>query len=285
MIIQRIVFLVTRNLTQTVKYFLGSLGAIWLLVEFVSFFKQDLIEKDYKLFYGSLILSIIWAFFKSFPIIYVGKKSKLSHSEIEIRIGKLLDLKDCDIAIPSSNCYDTNFPQIIHGNTLKAKLIKKEFGGNSTALDKAIESFLKKNQIIGEIDSEKKIGKKHRYPFGTTVVIESHSRNVYLTSMSNMTNEGVSQASKESIWLGLCGLWNVVRVKGHLKPIALPIWGSGYSRARSSRIGLIQMAILSFVIATNESKVSNKLIISVLEEDYSPELFHDLRDFLNTIEF
>ena len=79
---------------------------------------------------------------------------------------------------------------------------------------------------------KKKFGKSIRYSFGNNITINSNNRLVYITSMSKMTNEGLVESTKESIWLGLCGLWNTVRIKGHLRTISQPVWGSGLSRTK-----------------------------------------------------
>lgn len=282
---KRIQFLFTKNFGELAKYFLTGIGTIWLIIEFVSFFKDDLIQKDYKLFLGAISVSLVWAIIKSFPTIKINKKSKLSHVEIEIRIKKIIDLKECDISIPSSDCFDTRFPQVISPTTVKAALVNHEYGGDYQKFDTALEKSITNQNLEGQIDPNKKIGKNKRFPFGTTVCIRMNNRSAFVTSMSKMTNEGYVQGTKESIWLGLCGLWNEFRKKGHLRPIALPIWGGGYTRTKSSKIGLVQLIILSFVIATNEGKVSNKLVISILEKDYDPKMFMELKRFLETVEF
>lgn len=285
MLRERIKFLIVKNYNELLKQFLIALGTIWLLIEFVNFFKVGWISNGLAGFIGAITISLIWSIFKSFPQINLLKKSTLSNVEIEIQINRILNAPDCDISLPVNDCFDSKFPEIISESTVYAKLIKTEFNGSSDVLDKLVREYFDTKGIVGIKDEGKKFGKTLRYPFGTTAVVKSNGRIVYLTSMSRMTYEGFSRGSKESIWLGLCGLWDTVRRSGQLKPVALPIWGGGQSRTKSSKLGLIQLIILSFVIATNESKVSNKLIIAIRKEDYDPMMFRELNRFLNTISF
>lgn len=285
MISKQVKFLFQKNLNQALIQFLVSLGAIWLLIEFISFFKEDWIKKDYRLFLGAIGASIIWGIYKAFPLVMIVRKSNLSHVTIEVRIDDLFDLKNCNVSIPVADCFDTQFPDVISEKTVEAVVIKREFNGDQTLLDNRIKEYLEKNQINGHSDPEKKSGKQIRFPFGTTAIVTSNYRKLYLTTMAEQTNEGFVKGTKESIWIGLCGLWDTYRKTGHLEPIGIPLWGGGQSRTKLSKLGLAQLIILSFVLATNESKLSNKLILTFQKQDYDPFMFAELKRFIGTLEF
>ena len=282
---KRVSYLFTKNIVELFKQFLISLGAIWLIIEFVNFFYPFVVLNASAIFMASILFSFVWAVYKSFPIAKIKKSSKLSHISIEIRIGHILDLDNCNIAVPNSDCFDTDAPVIIGAKSVKAEFIKKEFNGDPQKVDEQLERYLNSIGAKGKIDRKKLKGKNIRFPFGTTGVVNSENRKVYFTTISKMRNDGFVIGSKESYWLGLCGLWDEVRKTGQLKPIAVPIFGGGLSRVKSSKLGLVQMIILSFVLASNEMKVSHQLIISILEKDYEPSLFMEIQNFLNEVEY
>ena len=169
--------------------------------------------------------------------------------------------------------------------TVQAFAIKREFNHDNTLLDLQVNKYLKEKGIKGKLDQNKVKGNRYRFPYGTTAIVNSNKRKLYLTTMAEMTNEGYVKGTKESIWLGLCGLWNSYRRTGQLNSIAIPLWGGGQSRTKASKLGLAQLIILSFVIATNESKMSNKLILTFQKHDYDPKMFSELKRFINTLEF
>ncbi|MFJ1323551.1 macro domain-containing protein [Capnocytophaga canis] len=179
---------------------------------------------------------------------------------IEINTKRLWN-NDCDIAIPSAECFDTDYSNVIGKNTSMASVIKMAFNENSLELDNLIDNFIQERNLIGEPYTEKQLGKKIKYPFGTTLRIRYNNRNIFITSMAKINPEGGVSVTFESMMLGLLGLWNSVRGSRSNLTIALPVWGGGNGMSGISKVNLIQLIILSF-IWENKKEIAKKIIIS-----------------------
>ncbi len=271
------------GIRDLLTHFLMAFGIIWLSIESLSYFFPDKLPRGLGLFLASVIIAVLWATIRSLPPRRYSRISKASNVEVEIKIGKLLD-QPCNIAMGSSDYFDSA-PDVISNETLRYKLIQKSFNGNHTLFDKAISTFLDEHHITGTLDPNKTFGKRIKFPIGTVVVIPDGSRKTFLTVFAKMYPDKTTIASKEAMWTGLCCLWTAVRQHGSLEPIALPLWGAGQARANASRLLLVQLILISFAMATRETKVSRKLSILVREEDYHPSEMMEVIKLLGTLEF
>ena len=69
-----------------------------------------------------------------------------------------------------------------------------------------------------------------------------------------------------------------------MKPISVPVFGSGLARINLSYKLLVQSIILSFVTFSKTTRVTEKLTIVVSDECYNPKDFEEIDGFLDSIE-
>jgi hypothetical protein len=78
-----------------------------------------------------------------------------------------------------------------------------------------------------------------------------------------MGNDLVAQSSMPMLSASLDHLWDAVHLHGQLKPVAMPLIGSGLSRTRSSPADLLAMIAGSFVASSRARYACPELRIIV----------------------
>lgn len=283
---RRIKGFATRDaLSATALAFLGFLGAVWLLLELGSFFFPDTVKPTDRLFLLAIIGASLWSLFRGLPPVKYVKRSRVTHVQVELRVGRILNYP-ADIAVLSSDCFDTAYPQVIGARSLKAKLIDKWYQGDHKLFDAMIERSLKEQGIAPVTqDPAKKAGKTCRFALGTTAVVPVGDRKAYIVVGSNIDNNNVITMSQEGIWQSLTGFWSAVERFGALRPVALPVWGAGLGRAAAPRLTLIAIVLSTFVLATQERRVAETLVIMVSPDDYDASEFRDAISIIRATDF
>ncbi|HEX9974718.1 MAG TPA: macro domain-containing protein [bacterium] len=272
------------NLKTVFQNFFLALGILWLILEFSAFFFPNFIVRDSSFFYLAILISALWAIALSFPPISYSKESSSSNLKIEVKLGDIFS-EPSNIAIGTSNYFDSEYPNIISEHCLKAQFIKRFYDGNHDFLDKEIEASLKEQNINGTEDRTKIFGKQIHYPIGTVAVVPFNNHRAFLSVFSEMQADKNTVISRKSIWESLCNLWDAVRRNKSLHSITIPVWGAGFGLAPANRISLIQLILTSFIMANKEWTVSQKLIIMIYEMDYNPREMLKIKKLIDTINF
>lgn len=285
MISNRARFLFSKEgINITLENFLQALGVLWLLLEVASYFFSHLIKARGSLFYTFIVIAVVWAIGRSFPTLKYKKKSKASNVVIEVKVGDLLS-EPGNIAFGCNDYFDTEPEKVVGSRSLIAQLVQKSFDGNHASLDSRITDFLDKQGISGITAFDKSLGKSQRFAIGTVAVILANQRKVFLISFTKTGSDNNTTVSKDDLWTSLTALWAAIGKHGYAEPISIPAWGGGLARFAASRLSLIQLAMLSFVIATRESIISRKLTLIISESDYDPQEMTEVIQFINTLEF
>lgn len=288
-------------MTNKIKYFLSLttiniffshvmlvFGTIWLLIEFPSsvnisikaFF--DRLGNSTLLY--SLFISLACGIYCIWPKKKLFKKFSASNTSIELIVGDIFK-QEGNFAISSSNFYDTNFD--IANLSLKSQLINKCFSSDTAHIDRLIEQSLDEQQIIGVIDAQKISGKNLKYPIGTVVKLSQNNRFIFTLVISELIFEGTRKhtlSNPEMLNDALNKFWAFLKTEGRIKPISVPVFGSGLARINLSYKLLVQSIILSFVTFSKTTRITEKLTIVVSEECYSPKDFEEIDRFLDSIE-
>ncbi len=277
------------SLKQLGKFFLIAFGTIWLLIEFPSSVNSDV--KTYVESLGqnvlifSTILSLIYGFFRVFPKTSVKKEFKASNTLVEIKLGDIFNEKT-NIAIGSSDYFDTNYD--INSNlSLKSQVINKCFNSDSKYVDNLIQTSLSNQNLTGIANESRFEGKKVKYPPGTTVILPHDNRKIFVVIISKLIYEGTRKHTSSNPQLlnnALNKLWETVKTEGRMKPLTIPVFGSGLARVNLSFLLLIQLIVLSFVTYSKNTRITEKLTISIHESQYNPSDFEELKKFLESME-
>ena len=238
------------------KSILAIYGMFWLLIETLDFFhvySRD--EYGSYAFFIFIFLSILISILLRRPI----KSISIPFTEydfcIDVRIADLFEMSGATMI--STN---TLFESDVAGgkiaiDSLQGQFTAKYFTGNQ-------------NELIKKISEElESVDKSSPYPMGTTVPIHTHGKTFYFIAMAEIGEGGNASSTVADIKLALNGLWNYVRDNGELQELVLPVIGTGRGRIQIPRKKMIALIAESFVKASIEKKITDKLIITIRPED------------------
>ena len=247
-------------------------GGIYLVVEILDFFKVYTRDE-----YGSwaflvfLVIAIIGSILLRPPKKSVSVMMPGGDCSIEVRVGDIFDVSGAIMV--SSN---TNFEaDVASGNiapdSLQGQFTSKYFIGNQDDLIQQIHNR------TAELENGPP------YPIGTTIPITTHGKTFYFTAMANLNEQGNASTTREYVKDALAGLWKHVREAGELQELAVPVIGTGRGRLRVTRKTMISIISDSFVKASEEGKITDKLIIVVPpnDADFFEVNLYDIKDYLN----
>lgn len=271
-----------------ISYALIAFGTIWLLIEFPSSV-NDTMKKFFEslgdwVLIISIFLSLTFGIIRVFPKSKVSKKFNASNTSVEIVVGDIFKEKG-NFTIGSSNYFDTNFE--IANLSLKSQLINRCFESDIELLNNKILESIDKQGIKGKKDKNKPLGNKTKYPIGTTVSLNQAERQIFILIISKLVfEENRKHTISNPTYLNeaLNKFWEFIKTEGRMKPISIPVFGSGLARVNLSFSLLIQLIVFSYVTYSKSTRISEKLKIIVYEKDYNPNDFEELKMFLKSIE-
>jgi DNA-binding SARP family transcriptional activator len=172
---------------------------------------------------------------------------------ITVMTGDLFDQDDANLVIGFCDTFDTGTDKniIISAESAQGLLLSRMYGGDKDHLDKELRAALARvPRESVESRSAKPRGKLTRYPIGTVATLHHATRRVFAVAYSRMGNDLVAQSSMAMLSASLDHLWDAVHLHGQLKPVAMPLIGSGLSRTHSSPADLLAMIAGSFVASS-----------------------------------
>ena len=289
MLKKRITYFFKFQKTKMLSNFLIMFGGIWLCLEFPSFLSDNFLQfiKPFTnwILWISLFTSLIYAFIMSFPKMAYEKEFKASNTSIKIKVGDLIN-ETCDIVVGTSDYFDTAY-DTQSNISLKSQVINRLFNSDKENVDRLIENSLQNQAIEGTINQEKQIGKNKQYQIGTIAILPQNNRKIYLTIITNLVFENQdkhTETSPEKYHIALNSLWNKIKVEGRKKEISIPVIGSGLSGLNLSNLILMQSAILSFVVFSKQTRITQKLNVVIKGDNYNPNDFEEIIKFLNKIQ-
>ncbi|MCZ7459701.1 macro domain-containing protein [Streptomyces sp. WMMC940] len=174
-------------------------------------------------------------------------------ADVVLLRGDLFDQEDCNLVIGFSDTFDTETAEdlVISRESVQSQLVDRLFGGRRRLLDDKLRAGLRKTKAVGtESARSKPLGRRVRYPVGTTVVVPVDGRRVFAIAYSRLGNDLVARSSDRDLRLSLESLWASVAVHGLFKPVAIPLIGSGLARVTELDRGqLVALIADSFIDA------------------------------------
>lgn len=205
---------------------------------------------------------------------------------IQVKCGDVLDEPE-NVIIGFTDTFDTDLEGgiVISPRSVQGQFQKKYYTGCTGDLDFHLDRRLSGIQPSASEDVEnKRMGKRDRYPIGTTIMLERSGKRFYAVAYGYMRNDLRVSCSVDALWASLTAAWNSVRIHGGLDPVAIPVIGSELARVGSlDRTSLIKMIALSFVASSREEIVSRKLTIVVHPKDRHAVNLVDVERFLRTL--
>lgn len=245
---------------------LSVFGSLWLFVEVSVFFFEkttfpDTLREHWYIF---LIAGLVISFIISLPKLSFKYKLNNRDIEIELRIGDVFAYPGA-IIVGTNTTFDTKVSrQLISEKSIQAQFMRTYYG-DETQLDTELSAGL--SNVKYENLTNKKMGKKQKYPMGTVVRLNPKERTAYFVAIADINDHGVASSTFENLKEALANLWSYIGQKGLKEDIIVPVLGSGFSRLKQSREEIIREIIISFIASCSEAAFCDKLTIVLNAED------------------
>jgi DNA-binding SARP family transcriptional activator len=205
-----------------------------------------------------------------------------------VRRGDLFEQDDANLAIGFGDTFDTSTDDdvVISRVSVQGQLLERLYGGDREQLDTELRKALRGVRPLGrETVHDKPKGKRIRYPMGTVVPLPMNGRRIFAFVHCRQGLDLVTHSTAGELRLSLDRLWQSVRTHGMLKPVAIPLAGSGLSRVTElSREQLMIMIIDTFIKNSRDERFTPELRIVLRPSDVERMRMSDVARFVETLD-
>ena len=270
-----------------------AFGVLWLIIEITDYFFAnskwtEFVKSIWWLFcISGIVVGTLWAR----PKRLVAARIKGTDIIVEVRIGDILKQEGA-IIVGSNTTFDTNVSDgTISPYSLQGQFTIKYFYTHAT-LDRSLTDSLDTVSVTSRRTlDDKPYGKVEEYELGTVapIVVGEHGiydkkRKAYFVAIARMNSDRVASSDTNALQDALPRIWNGIRNRGGMEDLLCPVLGSGYSRLSLTRQELVQAIIRSFVAASLEGKLTEKLSVIIHPKDLKQGQL-DLDDLQKFLEY
>ena len=259
---------------------LATIGVLFLFMEVLDFF--GIYTKDRYSRYAiipMLLFAVAYVVVTRRPVTRVSYKLPNKDYLVEVRIGDVFDGED-DVVVSTNTTFDTNMAEgLIATGSLQGQVATRFFQSNTGEIDQQLETELAN---IPAKERDNAPGKKREYPIGTVARVRTHGRTFYFLAMSRLSENGTASSSMREIEDALEALWKFVTSHGELRPLSVPLMGTGRGRTGFPRKKMVERIAQWFADGSKDKIFSNRLSIVVRPEDaasFGVNLY-EIRDYL-----
>ena len=213
----------------------GSAGALWLVVEVVSYFAPNFSPEIKTWWWLLFIVGLVVALFRAQPLLRACHKLEGRDILFEIVVGNIWTMEG-EVVISATTTFDTD-RSLIASDSLQGQFTKKYYT-SSDHLAYDLKAELERNQ--GRAVSRAGL-KLTEYPVGTVVRVKTPQRAVYLLALTHLNDHGNASASIEDLRVALPRLWEYISERGNFTSLLVPIIGGGRARISISRNILVSI--------------------------------------------
>jgi len=188
---------------------------------------------------------------------------------IVVMSGDLFTQEDANLVVGFCDTFDTDTDRsiIISSESTQGLLLQRLYDGDRTRLDRDLKGALSRvPKASVESRSAKRLGKLTRYPVGTVATLHHANRRVFGLAYSRMGNNLVAQSSLPALRASLDNLWEAVYLHGQLKPVAMPLIGSGLSRVHDASYDDLFALIVGSFTASSRGRYSCPELRVIIQE-------------------
>ena len=199
---------------------------------------------------------------------------------VVLKVGDALQNKGA-VVIPTNTTFDTDMKDdFISEGSLQGQYQLKHFRGRIKDLDKLIDEGLEDKAFVTLNDGRK--NKTKRYPIGTVCRVSGTKKRAYFLADSDINKNGISNdVEAADITEALFGLWESLNSMGNMETYSIPFLGTGKAGVKNaSRDDIIKQILVTFLAASKEHKLTEKLIICVHPSDYEKIHWDDLCEYI-----
>jgi hypothetical protein len=207
---------------------------------------------------------------------------------VAVRCGDLFEQDDANLAVGFGDTFDTATQDgtLISRESVQGQLLHRLYADDRRRLDTDLRKGLRGVAAVRvESAQDKPKGKRVRYSVGTVVPLPLNGRRVFAFVHCRQELDLVTHSTPAELKFGLEQLWHSVRHYGLLKPIAVPLVGSGLARvAELTREQLMIMIIDTFLESCRESRCAPELRLMLRKSDVRRVRMSDVARFVETLD-
>ena len=246
----------------------SSLGILWSIVKIGDYFFNhwEWIQKIPDYWYVFLSVGIIIGFFRAWPRLKMSQLIAGTDVIVEVKIKDIFSSSGA-IIVGCNTTFDISVEKnIIDKKSIQGQYLKRYFKQESE-LEEQVKQELPRSHLKKRIRKEKNKGNLKEYEIGTTIAV-GQDRRAYLVAITRINTHYTAEIDDNSFLDALPKMWFEIRSKGNMENLNCPILGSGFSRLKMKRQELLFELIRSFVIATRDGKLTEKIIFYISYSDF-----------------
>lgn len=261
--------------------FFFCLGAVSTVQQIgTSISKDILIFSGYPFLALTLTIAFLGSLYWSWPR-PIEQTYSTPNIKISVIKGDILT-EATHLVIGTNDTFDMETPIIISNGSLQGQALAILYGNDINRLKADIDSALIAKPIVGTIA---KAGNVNQYGIGAIATVNHAARLLFFLAYCEMNSNNEASSSPDKIWKSLGCLWSEVSRRSNGGTISVPVIGGG--QARLSNLlpaqDAIRFTILSFILASRQSRVCEELRIIVRPDDYKKLDRLELQAFLSSL--
>jgi hypothetical protein len=195
--------------------------------------------------------------------------------------GDMFEASSDHLVIGVSTSFETE-PPAVASTSIQGQFLARVYGNDALRLNADIASALA-GRASGQIDTFS--GSRPKFALGTTAVLRGTDRQHFLLAYTEMGPDSHVTATVDGLWHSLTILWDSVRRNGNGATVRIGVLGGGLSNLSSQlpAVDAIRFQILSFILASRVSRVSEGLTIVVRPSEFEKLDHTALQIFLDSL--
>lgn len=257
-----------RHPFRFIKLWFLAYSAVWTIISSLAFSFPALRPSSLNL--GVVVVlvfivlgSLVWGLYRVLPQQSVQIRMQSIDTTVNVEFGDLFKAEGSK-AIAVNEFFDSQLGNPVARRSLHGQLIEGMFQDHSERFDELVNEELT-DEAFEEI--ERPDGKNRQYKIGTTAVIKVGAERFFLPALCK-TDVGTYKAYCDvpMFLKALDGLWSAVRTRAGGEPVSVPLIGGGLSGIGLPPYQLLQMIILSIIIANKNGHIRSEIHIIILQE-------------------